>query len=296
MRGGHAVETLVTRALMAGVRALPWRASLKLGEALGDLVRAAGLRRAVAEANLARAFPEADVDARRSILVAHYRELGRVACEYARLPELVEAAPGEVVAEVRGMEHLMAAREAGRGAILLTGHFGSFELLGAYLGRSHPLDFVVQPMSNAGLNDLVSELRRRAGVGVIPLGTGIRRVFAALSENRWIAMVADQDARDRGVFVPFFGHSSSTPAGPAQIALRTGAPIVMGFPLRREDGRHELALQAPLAIPAAGDPRAVEILTARHTACLEAWVRRYPAMWFWLHRRWKTSPPATPEA
>jgi len=116
-------------------------------------------------------------------------------------------------------------------------------------------------------------------------------VFRALRENRWVAVVADQDARRNGVFVPFFGRGCSTPTGPAELALRTGAPIIMGFETRRPDGRHELDLLPPLAMPEGRDGAAVTALTAAHTAVLEAWVRRRPSSWFWLHRRWKTRPP-----
>jgi KDO2-lipid IV(A) lauroyltransferase len=281
---------LLVRSFSAGVEALPWRASLALGAALGDAARILGVRRQVAEHNLAQAFPEKSLGERQRILVEHYRELGRVACEYARLPALVGARPGEVVAEVRGLEHLIAARDAGRGAILLTGHFGHFELLGAYLGRTHPVDFVVQSLSNPGVEAWIGERRQRAGVGQIPVGAGVRRVFEALRQNRWVAMLADQDARDRGVFVTFLGRSSSTPVGPAEIALRTGAPIVMGFGTRRRDGRHELDVLPPLAAPTTDRRQAAIALTARHAACLEEWIRRYPASWLWLHRRWKTTP------
>jgi KDO2-lipid IV(A) lauroyltransferase len=105
-------------------------------------------------------------------------------------------------------------------------------------------------------------------------------------------MLADQDARRAGVFVPFFGRPASTPAGPAAISLRSGAPIVMGFPRRLPDGRHILDIQPPFGVDGGDSPEAVLDLTARHTACLESWVRMHPAQWFWLHRRWKTAPPA----
>lgn len=286
----HALEALLVRGLAGSASAVP--GAFARGAALGDLARGIGLRREVAESNLARAFPERPEEERRAILAEHYREVGRVAWEYPRLPGLVGAADGEVVAEVRGLEHLESAAARGRGAILLTGHYGNFELLGAWLGKRHPTDFVVKPLSNPKVEAMLADWRRGAGVGSIPIGAGARRVFEALRENRWIAMLADQDARRHGVFVPFFGTLASTPAGPAEFALRTGAPIVMGFGHRRPDGRHELDVQPALPMPAGTGDDAVRALTAAHTALLEEWVCRHPAMWFWLHRRWKTPPPA----
>ena len=291
----HAMEAMLVNGLASGITAMPWSRSLGLGSLLGDVAWSLGLRRKVAENNLTLAFPHLAVEERARILVEHYRELGRVACEYPRMGELVRAPASAVVAELEGFEHLETARVAGRGAILMTGHFGNFELLGAWLGRMHPVSFVIKPLSNPRVDRLVTGWRRAAGVDLIPLGTGVRRVFTALKENHWVAMLADQDARHDGVFVPFMGRPASTPVGPAELSIRTRAPIVMGFVVRRHDGRHTLTLTPPIEPPAPGTPDAVRVLTAAHTAVLEQWVRRYPQMWFWLHRRWKTRPSGEPE-
>lgn len=288
----HALETLLVRALAGGVRTLPWERSLALGERLGDLAHGLRLRRRVAEDNLVHALPERSAAERAAILRAHYRELGRVVVEYARLAELARAPRGRVVAEVRGLEHLEAAR--GRGAILLTGHFGNFELLGATLGQMHPVDEIVRPLSNPGVEAILARERAHAGLTSISADRGIRRVFESLRAGRWVAMVGDQDARRHGVFVPFLNRPASTALGPARIALATGAPIIMGFVTREPGGRLLLDVEPPLEIqdPAAAD--AALRLTALHTARLEARVRAHPEMWFWLHRRWKTKPPAEP--
>lgn len=291
LSAGHALEAALVTGLGGALHALPWRTSLGAGAALGDVARMFGIRRRVAEANLARAFPERSQRERAAILTSHYRELGRVATEYARLGELVRAPAGAVVAEARGLEHLERARAAGRGAILLSGHYGNIELLGAWLGQMHSVSFVVRPLSNARIEAWIARRRAEAGVGTIPASTRVREVYAGLRANQWMAMLADQDARRHGVFVPFLGTPASTATGPARIAIATGAPIIMGFATRRTDGRVELDIEPALMPedPAAAD--AAERLTARHVAVLESWVRRHPAMWFWLHRRWKTAPP-----
>lgn len=290
MSARHALESALAAVLVAGFRALPRRPSLAAGAAAGDLLRGLGVRRRVAAENLARAFPEWTPARRDAVLRAHYRELGRVAAEYARLPELAHA--GDDLVTVRGGEHLEAARAAGRGVILMSGHFGNFELLGARLGRLHPTAFVVRAMSNPRVEARLVAMRTRAGVATIDAGRGVRAVYEELRANRWVAMLADQDARRHGVFVPFFGVPASTALGPARIALATGAPIVMGFDRRREDGGHELAIEPPLAVADPRAPDAAERLTALHVAALERAVRRQPESWFWLHRRWKTRPPS----
>ena len=284
------MQAALVDALGLGLRALPWRASLSVGAALGDTARRLGVRRRVAADNLSRAFPERTESERAAILSAHYRELGRVTVEYPRLGELVRAEPGAVVADVRGIEHLERARAEGRGAILLSGHYGNIELLGAWLGRMHPVSFVVRPLSNARVEAWIARQRTRAGVGTICANSRVREVYAGLRNNEWMAMLADQDARRHGVFVPFLGTPASTATGPARIAITTGAPIIMGFVTRRDDGRVELDIEPPLLSEDPTAPDAAERLTARHVAILERWVLRHPAMWFWLHRRWKTKP------
>src|SRR5439155_8268839 len=253
MKGAHALETLLVQGLAGCVRAQAWQGSLGLGERLGDLAHALGLRRGVAEDNLARAFPERSAGERATILRAHYRELGRVVAEYARLSELARAPRGRVFANVRGLEHFEALR--GRGAILLTGHFGNFELGGAMLGQLDAVDVVVRPLSHPGVEALLARERERAGLTAIPADRGIRRVYASLRAGRWVAMVGDQDARHHGAFVPFLGRPASTALGPARIALATGAPILMGFVTREPDGRLILDVEPPLEIddPAAPD-------------------------------------------
>ncbi len=286
----HAAAALVM-ALAGGARTLPWRASLAAGERLGDLARSLGVRRRVAEDNLAQAFPERDAAWRGEVLREHYRELGRVVVEYARLAELAAAPAGEVVAEVSGLEHVHAARAAGRGCIVLTAHFGHFELAGAWLARTIPMDFVYKPLSNPAVEAWIVRARAAAGVGLIPVGAGMRRVFESLRAGRVVAFLADQDAGRHGVFVPFLGRPASTFPGPAQLALRTGAPVVFGLAHRLPDGRHAIEFE-PLPAPHdATGPEAVTRFTAHHAARLEARVRERPAMWFWLHRRWKTRPP-----
>ena len=289
MKPSHAAETLLARGLTSAARALPWRAALGVGAVLGATAGALGLRRRVAEANLALAFPERTPAERRALLEAHYREVGRIAVEYARLPELVRAPFGQVVAGIDGLAHLQSM--AGRGAVLLTGHYGNFELLGAVLARMNPVDFVVKPLSNPGVEAMLVRLRQNAGVGLIPVGAGVKQVFRALRAGRWVALLADQDARRNGVFVPFFGRLASTPEGPARLALQTRSPIVFGTVRRGADGRHTLRVDPPHLPATEADEAGVLSLTAWHTARLEAVIREAPEHWFWLHRRWKTPPP-----
>src|SRR5204863_8283828 len=108
-----------------------------------------------------------------------------------------------------------AALAMGRGMIFLTGHLSNFELAGAMVAREFPMVFFAKPLSNPSAEAWVSALRRRAGLDVMQPGAGVRGVIRRLRAGGTVAMLADQDARRDGVFVPFFGRLASTPTGPA---------------------------------------------------------------------------------
>jgi KDO2-lipid IV(A) lauroyltransferase len=293
MRASHVAETALLRAAAGVLGALPRAAAVSCGAALGATVGALGLRARVARANLALAFPEHDEAWRARVLAEHYRELGRTAADYARLPQLVHAPREQVFASWQGEAHAHAARALGRGVLFLTGHLGNFELYGAAFGRLMHMAVMVRPLSNPGAERWLAALRTAAGLELLPTGAGVRGVVRRLRAGGCVAMLGDQDARRDGVFVPFFGRPASTPAGPAWLSLATGAPLVFGTCLRGPDGRYEARLFPPLYPEGdAGDMDAVRALTARHTAMLEAEIRQRPESWFWLHKRWKTKPPA----
>lgn len=293
MRASHVAETALLHGVVAVLGMLPRRAALAVGAAIGSAAGALGVRRRVARANLALAFPERDEAWRERVLREHYRELGRTAADYARLPRLARAPREQVFSRWQNEHFMHEAHALGRGVIMLTGHFGNFELYAAAMSRVRPIAILVKPLSNPGAERWTSSMRRACGVELLPIGLGVRAAVKRLRSGGILAMVADQDARRDGVFVPFFGRLASTPTGPAWLSLATGAPIVFGTCLRGPDGRYEATLTPPI-LPAgdASDPEAVRALTARHTAMLEAAVRERPESWFWLHKRWKTAPPA----
>ena len=290
MKTSHAIEDALAAAGLGALGGLSWPRAVRAGAALGELVGRLGIRRKVARTNLALAFPERPLAEREAILAAHYLEMGRIAAEYGRLARLALAPEGEVVTGGEGVD---ALRElAGRGVLMLSGHMGNFELAAAWLSRYNPVDFLVKPLGNPAVDARIERLRRAAGVGVISTRGGVKQVFRALRAGHWIAVAADQDAGRHGVFVPFFGRLASTAEGAARIALQTGTPMTLGTMRRQHDGRHLLMFDPPRQSQGLTDEAAVTELTAWHTALLERRVRETPEQYFWLHRRWKTRPPA----
>ena len=293
----------LAQALVAGLlgvllvpgRALPYAAALAWGRGLGRVAHALGLRRAVVLDNLRRAFPEWSEAEVRATARRTYETWGMALVDLARGPALARRGGwSEVMEPIEGLERFTEARAHGRGAILLTGHFGVFAYLGgAAVATGDAVDFLVQTQSNPWVDRWLERTWRGLGVGVIRRGADVREPLRTLRANRCLALVADQDARGDGVFVDFLGRPASTPAGPAALALRTGAPIVMAFLVRGPDGRHRAFVEPPLAAPSTGDrDRDVEALTRTHVRVLEKWVRQHPDHWYWFHRRWKTAPPA----
>ena len=287
---------MLVRALGALACALPAGAARALGRALGGLARTAGIRTKVARANLARAFPEKGEAERERILEGAYAQLGLAFIEILRYPLLTEQDFAAMSVHVEGLENIAVARARGKGAVLLSGHFGAFELSGALAARAgQPVRFLVRAQSNPLVDRELQERRRALGVEVGMHGIGVRDALKALRANECVALVADQDAGRNGVFVPFFGIPASTPRGPAEICVRTGAALIPGYLCRNLDGTYEGRLLPPIEPPQTGDYEAdVLALTARHAALLEEWIRARPEQWLWTHRRWKTAPDPKP--
>ena len=121
----------------------------------------------------------------------------------------------------------------------------------------------------------------------------MRRLGESLDRNHLVAVMCDQDARRRGVFVPFFGRLASTHKGAAQLAYRYGVPLIPFLGFRQEDGTHVAQVHPPLrAAPGSDESEFVQTTMEQFHVILEAAVRAHPGQYLWQHRRWKTSPPA----
>jgi KDO2-lipid IV(A) lauroyltransferase len=270
--------------------------SVALGGVLGriafDLLR---IRRSVTLANLEQALGST-LSRRERIVTARcsYINFAKSMVEFALLGRLTRERIGSLV-RLRDFHHIDRALSRGSGALVVTGHFGSWELLGAATAaRGYPVDFLVGQQSNRLVDDLMNGLRRKAGIGIISRGIAARGVLGSIKNNRIVALLSDQDARRMGMFVDFFGIPASTFQGAAQFAYRTGCPIFCVFIIRLDDGTHEAVCLPPIEVRVGSDrDEEVRRLTAEHTRRLEEYVTRYPGHYFWAHRRWKTRPPAT---
>ncbi|NQT23934.1 lysophospholipid acyltransferase family protein [candidate division KSB1 bacterium] len=289
----HWIEYIALVFVIQLVRILPWRWLYPFGGGLGWLTfEVARIRREVTLDNLENAFPDWNEKTRLTVGLRTYQQMGRTSLEFMKLGT---AKKDDIIArcDITGLELFNESLERGRGALFLTGHFGNWELFGStlsYLG--YPSSGIFREQKNGLTDKVINRIRRRSGAGIIPLGVAVRGVIRDLKANRFVGIVADQDAGRDGVFVNFFGRPTSTPPGPAALALKTGASIIFGYSVRKSDGRHRCVLE-PFPIPNVKLSKAElekQILQAYSTR-LEALIRQYPDHWFWMHKRWKTQPP-----
>jgi Kdo2-lipid IVA lauroyltransferase/acyltransferase len=293
----HRAEYYAMRATIGGLRALSWGAACKMGEKLGALgYRPLGIRKRVVERQIAAAFPELDPRGVVKLARESYEHLGRTFIESALLDSLGTDGLQKLVESVEGWEEIEEVMAKGKGAVLVTGHIGNWELAGAYVAaRGIPLDAIVRGMANPLFEAYINHTRELMGMTVVHDSEAVRRTPRSLRAGRAVAFVADQGVLGlASTFVPFFGRPAKTPRGAAVFALRFDVPVVFVVALRRPNGRYRIVVER-IEAPQTGDrDRDVDAIVARFTEHLEKWVRAVPAQYFWQHRRWKRQPPDTP--
>lgn len=294
----HRIEYTAFRAALGALRILPSRAAEAVGAGIASLgYRPFGFRAGDVEQNLKRAFPEKDDAWRRDIAARAYAHIGREMVAMMRLSRMPR---DELIARTEIVDFDAVAgryRESGRGAVVIGGHFGNWEVGAAMMAaRGFPISMVAQRQSNPLFNRHLVEARRRLGIEVIERGRAPKLALRALRDRRVVVFGADQNAARSGIFVPFFGHPASTHRGPALMAVRTRALVFLATPLRQENGTWRMGLEE-VRYDAEGElDDVVHRLTAAFTAGLEAAIRRNPEQYLWHHRRWKTRPPQEPGA
>lgn len=280
----------ILRFIAATFNRLPRSWSLVLGRLLGAILYLAfPHRKPVAWKNLSTALPERSPRQRRAILWDTYQHFGQVLMDFIRIPAISAHHLGSIVDFDEA--HIREARDGGRGAILVSGHIGSWEMILLALGRrGYPLSGVAVTQRGAG-GRYVETVRQATGCRFIPKKASTRTMLRRLGEGDFLGLVADQDARQSGVWVTYFGQPSSRARGGAVFTLYTDAPMLFGACLLQKDGRYRLTF-VPISTENLPDDReqAIRMLTQRYTDFLEGMVRRHPEQYFWFHRMWKTRP------
>lgn len=289
----HLIEYITLRAFTAIVRLFPLSIARFFARRLADLVYYfIPIRKKVVLANLTAAFGNSKTPKEiKSIAHGVYTQFAQSMVEILFFPKL-DRQDIEKLVSIENLDILEEPFKKGKGAILVGSHFCNWELMAAAIVQHYPLTLVVGQQENSLVDDLLNSYRLKMGVNIVPLKLSLRGVAKALKNNEFVALVSDQDAHEDGVFVEYFGRPASTPKGAAVFALRFDCPLIMGH-IFRDGGRFKIVFDiVPKPPETADEQENIRAYTAAYTKILENYVRRFPDHWFWMHKRWKTRPPA----
>lgn len=269
---------------------LPWPMQRAVGAGMGWLLRQlAGSRRRAAERNLALCFPAMPPDQRRRLLAQSFAALGVGVFEFARA-WWGSVAPLRRGLRIEGLDHLVAAREGGRGVLLVSGHFTTLEACGRMLCDHAPLAGMYRLHDSAAMEWAVKRGRLRYAVAMFTKDE-LRASVRHLKQGGILWYAPDQDMKGKDVvFAPFFGIPAATITATHQLARLTGCAVVPFFH-RREGAGYVLRIAPALEGFPSADAGAD---TARVNAAIEAMVREAPAQYLWVHRRFKRRPEGEP--
>ena len=294
----HRLEYATVMVARGTIRVLPMGAAIAAGTLLGRAFHAFdGTHRRLALQNLEAAFPSRPAAERAAIardMFAHFGRLLTVLLKFSTLrPEQMLAR-----VEFEGDERVRAAHALGRGVLLFTGHFGYWEINAlVHALQLNPIAVLARPLDNRRLHDLLEQVRGRTGNSVIYRRGAVRRVLRALAANQAVAVLIDQHIQTAdAVYVDFFNRPAATTSALAALALRTGAPVIPVFALPLPGGRFRMVYEHAVDPPRNDHPDALRDFTQRCTDVLEMYVRRYPGLWLWMHRRWRDVEPAAENA
>jgi KDO2-lipid IV(A) lauroyltransferase len=239
------------------------------------------------------AYPDWSLRRREETLRIVYRNLGLQLAEFCLMRSYTAARASRFI-EYDGLDRYLAARGAGKGVLVLTGHLGAWELSSFYHSLAgYPMGLVIRRLDNELVDRFVNRIRCLHGNRVIHKDDFARGLISSMRAGETVGILMDTNMTPpQGVFVPYFGVQACTASGLAKVALKTDAAVLPGFLLWSEDRqKYVLWFGDRLELVRTGDAdRDVLANTATFTAAIEAAVRQHPEQWLWMHRRWKTRP------
>ena len=288
------LENLALQLVAGAVGILPRRAARAVGAGLGAAAWVLlGRLRRVGLQNLELAMPEKTGAEREAILRGVFRSLGWQIGEFCKMSGYTREQASKFI-RYDGLENYLAAREKGKGVLVLTGHLGAWELSSFYHSlMGYPMSLVIRRLDNPLVDAFVNRIRCLHGNRVIHKDDFARGLLSSMHRGETVGILMDTNMTPpQGIFVPYFGVEACTASGLARVALHSGAAVLPGFLVwEAAEKKYVLRFGEELELVRTGD-LANDILanTALFTATIEAYVRRYPEQWLWVHRRWKTRP------
>lgn len=288
MTSAPSLKIRIGKALL---RAVPLPIRRKIATGLAGLGYHLSFKhRLIAFHNLMRAFPEKPLDEITAIAKASYKSFSLV---FAEFPEILGINKDNLAdwVSVKGLEHYEAALNEGKGVLLITGHFGNWEMgLAAMALLSRPPIFMARVLDSAFLEEGSTYVRSTLGIGIIHKENAMRPMLRLLKQGEAVKMLIDQNVSVYdGVFIDFFGRPACTTSGVALMAMHTGAAVLPVFTSRMPDGTYLTEIGPKVETVHTGDrDRDVVTNTQNYATVIENHIRKYPKQWLWVHQRWKT--------
>jgi len=242
------------------------------------------IRNSLAKKQLKIVFPDKTEREIKTIIKKMYYHMGLTTAEsyFGNKEKLFK------MCEVVGWDNLKSVVEEGKGVILVTGHFGNWELAGKYIAAHFKLAVVGKKQRNRYFDNYTNALRLKDNVIVINKKNALRPILKLLGEGFIVSLLMDQNAGRNGVLTDFLGHEASTFVGAAKIAIKTGCPIAPAYAIRKDDGSHLFICEEIISPEGYKNnlediTKFTEIISKR----IEKYIYQYPHLWFWVHKRWK---------
>ncbi|MCC6580183.1 MAG: lysophospholipid acyltransferase family protein [Phycisphaeraceae bacterium] len=270
--------------------------NLRMASGIGDLLwRFDKRHRNRAARNIAMALPQLPAEEQVQIVRDSFHHLARLAVEVMHTPRHInpQSWTRRAALKLDEMSPVVEMLNAHRPLLLLTGHVGNWEVMGTLLALlGYPIHALARPLDNPLVNDWVAGIREKRGLSLITKWDATDRMVEIIDRGGVLGFIADQNAGDRGLFVPFFGKLASTYKSIGLLAIAKNLPVVCGYTVRTELPLQYVMGVADIIYPDdwAGQRNPLYYVTARFMRGIETIIRRYPPQYLWLHRRWKSRP------
>ncbi len=243
-----------------------------------------GIRRSVAEKQLSTVFPDCSLAERKRIVKGVYKNMADSTFEMYLIKDQSLLQRIDFIR----YDYMEEAMALGRGAILATAHFGSWESARVMPMKKIPLCVITKRQRNRIFDAYTNKIRIRNGLKIIDMRRGLRDLIKHLMQKRIVAILMDQNAGGSGLMLDFMGFPASHWKGVAKLSLRYQVPIVPGFAPREANGRIRFEFFPMILHPELEDREEnYPTILNEINAILEKMIRRYPEQWFWVHKRWK---------
>ena len=270
-------------------QSIPRRFSLIFGRCIGlTIFYLYPIRKNIAIKNINIAFPNLAVSEKKEILKSSYKHFGMILVDFLRLPKIKKQHNKKIAKISKKYIELL---KQNNGGILLSAHMGNWEYIGPMLGiYNFQCAGVSQIQHNNKSNQFFNDLRSSKNVQIIPKNSGSKIMIQTILDNKYLGLISDQNAGNKGTEASFFGHSTSIPKGAAAFHLKTNTAIVLAFCILRKDLNYDLSFQELNLqnLPKNSDNAIIEI-NQRFSDLLEEIVKKYPEQYFWFHRKWNKS-------